>query len=280
MTTLINFFALALVAMTVQCNMGDYNNINGTGEVNQEEFDLKNFDQVSFSNGWDVEIIQSNQNKLVAKANQNLLDELEVENNDGYLKVGTNSGDNIGKADEKSITLYFNSDLKTLKASSGVSLTSGDQLEFNDIVIASSSGSDVDLDIKTKKLDCSSSSGSNLYLKISSTDVEASSSSGSKLELSGKSDALNAKSSSGSSLKLIGYSESLTANSSSGSKIDAKDQKSVNVTADASSGSRIDVYPMETLNGSASSGASIKYHNEPSVKLTKDESSGGNVSSK
>jgi hypothetical protein len=260
--------------------MGNYNTIAGTGEVNQEEFNIENFTEVSFSNGWEVELIQSNQNRLVAEANENLLEELEITNDDGYLKIGTKSDDNIGKADAKLLTLYFNGELKLIKASSGVNLFSEEQMTFGNIEISSSSGSEIDLDVKTQRLDCSSSSGSTSFLKISSTQVVASSSSGSRLELSGKSSKLTADSSSGSSLKIKGYSDYLEADSSSGSKIDAKELKAINVVADASSGSSVSVYPMETLDAGASSGASIKYYNEPSVKLTKDESSGGSISMK
>jgi len=280
MSTLIKIFAFALLALTMQCNIGNYNNIVGTGEVNQEEFSLESFDQVSFSNGWEVEIIKSNQNRLTADANQNLLDELDIENNDGYLKIRTKSGDNIGKADKKSLKLYFNGNLTLLKASSVVTLYADEQLEFGDVEISSSSGSSVKLDVKTQKLDCTSSSGSELFLKISSTEVVASSSSGSRLEIKGKSTKLTADSSSGSNLKLLGYSDSFNADASSGSKIKANELKAINIIADASSGSSVSVYPMETLNASASSGASIKYYNEPSEKLSKDESSGGNISKK
>lgn len=280
MTTLIKFFAFALIALSMQCNMGSYNTINGTGEVNQEDFNLDAFDKVSFSNGWDVEIVQSNQNRLSAEANQNLLEELDIENDNGNLKIGIKGNENIGKADKKSLTLYFNGKLKLVKASSGVTLSSPEQLIFDDVEISSSSGSSVDLDVKTQMLDCSSSSGSDMYLKISSTDVTASSSSGSKLEISGKSDVLTAKSSSGSNLRVKGYAKSLDADSSSGSKIDAQELKAVNVIAEASSGSSVSVFPMETLDASASSGGSVKYYNAPSVKVSENESSGGSVSLK
>lgn len=280
MTTLIKFFAFAILVFTVQCNIGNYNTIDGTGEVNQEEINLETFDEVSFSNGWEVELIKSNQNRLVADANQNLLDELEVENDNGYLKIGTKSGDNIGKADKKILMLYYNGNLKKIKASSGVKLFANEQLEFGDIEITSSSGSTVELDLKTQNLNCNSSSGSDLFLKISSTDVTASSSSGSELELKGKSNTLVASSSSGSNLILKGYSETLDVDSSSGSKIDAKDHKAINIIADASSGSSVSVFPMETLDAGASSGGSVRYFNNPSEKLTKDESSGGSVSQK
>jgi hypothetical protein len=279
MTTLIKILAFTMLAATVQCNMGNYNSIKGEGEVIEEEFELSDFDEVSFANGWDVELIPSTNNKLVVKANENLIEILKIDQDDLYLKVGTESKDNIGKADAKLLTVYYSGKLKTLKASSGVKLFSAEQLEFDDAKISSSSGSSVELNVKTDNLDCSSSSGSEMMLKISSTNVNASSSSGSKLELAGKSKSMVASSSSGSSFTLSGYTEALEADSSSGSKIDAEELKAVNVTASASSGSGIAVYPVEVLDAKSSSGGSIKYYNKPSVDLKRNESSGGSVRS-
>ena len=279
MTTLIKILAFALLAVNMQCNIGNYNTINGKGEVIEREFQLSDFNEASFANGWDVKIIQSNENKMLVKANENLVDLLKIDQNDLYMTVGTDSKDNIGKADSKLLTVYYSGNLKTLKASSGVNLFSSEQLEFKDVTISSSSGSSVELNVKTDKLDCSSSSGSEMTLKISSTNVEASSSSGSELELAGKSKSISANSSSGSELILSGYTEALQADSSSGSELDSRELKAVNVTANASSGSSIDVYPVETLDAKSSSGSSITYHNQPSVNIKKNESSGGSVKS-
>lgn len=279
MSTLLKILAFTVIAVNVQCNIGNYNTVKGEGEVIEKEFELSKFDEAYFANGWDVKLIQSNDNKLIVNANENLVDILKIDQNDLNLKVGTESKDNIGKADAKLITVYYTGNLKTLKASSGVKLFSPDQLEFRDVKISSSSGSSVELNVKTDKLDCSSSSGSEMMLKISSTSVEASSSSGSELELAGKSKSIVANSSSGSELRLSGYTEALEADSSSGSDIDSSELKAVNVTANASSGSSIDVYPVEVLDAKSSSGARVTYHNKPSVNIKKNESSGGSVRS-
>lgn len=278
MTTLLKFFAFAMLTLSVQCNIDGFNTIKGEGEVAEKEFDLSTFEELSLANGWDVKLVQANENKLVVKANENLIEELKIDEADQSLKIGTKSNDNIGKADSKLITLYFDGDLSKLKASSGVNLFAPEQLKFKDIEVSSSSGSEVELNIESQKLNCSSSSGSKMTLKISSTDVIANSSSGSDLEITGKSKSLNANSSSGSDLKIEGYTDNLNADSSSGSSIDAKNLKALNITASASSGSRIGVYPIETLKAKSSSGASVKYLNKPSVSLEKSESSGGDVS--
>ncbi|NBC58884.1 MAG: DUF2807 domain-containing protein [Bacteroidetes bacterium] len=280
MTTLLKFLVFTILTFSVQCNIDGYNTIDGEGEVAEKELDISSFQELSLANAWDVKLVQSNQNKLVVKANENLIDELEINQDGQTLNIRTKSGNNIGRADSKLITVYFSSKLSIVKASSGVNLFAAEQLVFGDIEISSSSGSDVELNLKTEQLNCSSSSGSDLKLKISSTDVVANSSSGSDLQLIGKSKSIQATSSSGSDLNIEGYTDDLTANSSSGSDIDAKKLKAINVTATASSGSNIDVYPIETLVGNASSGSDINYHNEPSGKITKNESSGGDVSSR
>lgn len=278
MTTLLKFLAFAILTFNVQCNIDGYNTIKGIGEVAEKEFDLSSFEELSLANAWDVKLIQANQDKLLVKANENLIEDLSIDQDDKTLKIGTKSKDNIGRADSKLITLYFSGNLTGLNASSGVNLFAKEQLNFDDIDISSSSGSDVELDVKTQKLNCSSSSGSDMKLKISSTDVVANSSSGSDLYLIGKSQSLKATSSSGSDLNIEGYTGDFTANSSSGSSIDAENLKAINVTATASSGSNIDVYPIETLLGNASSGSDIKYHNKPNGNVDKNESSGGEIS--
>lgn len=278
MTTLLKFFAFAILTFSMQCNIDGYNTIKGEGEVAEKEFDLTTFKDLSLANGWDIKLVQANESKLIIKANENLIEELNIKQEDLTLKIGTKSMENIGKADSKIITIYFDGDLSKLKASSGVNLFAPEQLKFKDIEISSSSGSNVELNVITKKLNCSSSSGSDMILKISSTDVVANSSSGSDLEITGKSKSLSANSSSGSDLKIEGYTDNLTADSSSGSSIDAKNLKALNISASASSGSRIGVYPIETLKAKSSSGADIRYHNKPSVNLKKNESSGGSVS--
>jgi len=280
MTTLLKLLAFAMLTFSMQCNIDGYNTIKGEGEVAEKEFDLSAFEELSLANAWDVKLVQSNENKLVVKANENLIEELNIDQDGLNLKIGTKRKDNIGRADSKLITVYFSGNLTKLKASSGVNLFAKEQLTFNDIDISSSSGSDIELNVKTQKLNCSSSSGSDMKLKISSTDVVANSSSGSDLQLIGKSQSLQATSSSGSDLNIEGYTDELTVNSSSGSDIDAKNLKAINITATASSGSNIDVYPIEVLVGNASSGSDIKYHNKPSVRLNKNESSGGDISYK
>lgn len=278
MTTLFKILLFTVLTFSMQCNFDGYNTIKGEGEVAEKEFDLSSFEELSLANAWDVKLVQGSQNKLIVKANENLIEELKIDQDGQTLKIGTKNRDNIGRADSKLITIYFSNSLTKLKASSGVNLFASDELTFGDIDISSSSGSDVELIVKTQKLNCSSSSGSDLLLKISSTEVIANSSSGSDLELIGNSKSLQATSSSGSDLKIEGYTDNLSATSSSGSDIDAMKLKAIKVTATASSGSNIDVYPIELLTGNASSGSDIIYHNKPSGGVDTNESSGGEVS--
>lgn len=280
MTTLIKLLTFALLTMTFQCNIDGYNTIKGEGEVSEKEIDISSFSEFSAHNGWDIKLVQGNQDRLVVKANENLLEELKVDEDGELLKISTESKDNIGKADAKLIIVYFSGDVSRIKAASGTYIYADDQLDFNDLSIKSSSGSNVNLDVKTQNLNCSSSSGSTMELKISSTDVIADSSSGSRLNVTGKSNSIMGDSSSGSNLNLSGSTDNLEVDSSSGSRIDAEDLMAINVTANSSSGSSIDVYPLENLSAKSSSGGSIKYHNKPSNNISKNTSSGGSVSSK
>jgi hypothetical protein len=279
MTTLIKVLTFAVLSLAFQCNIDGYKTIKGEGEVSEKEIEISSFNEFSAHNGWDVKLVQANDDRIVVQANENLLKEIKVDEDGELLKISTQSSNNIGKADAKLVTVYFSGNVSKIKASSGVYMYADEKLEFDDLNIKSSSGSSVDLELKTQKLDCSSSSGSKMELNISSTDVIADSSSGSKLEISGKSNSIFGDSSSGSNLTLSGSTENLEVDSSSGSKINAKDLIAISVKASSSSGSSIDVYPMENLDANSSSGGSIKYHHKPSNGISQNTSSGGSVRS-
>lgn len=280
MSTLIKLLTFAILTMSVQCNMGNYNTINGEGEVSEKEISISSFSELSAANGWDVKLVQDSQDRILVKANENLLKEIKIDEDGETLKISTKSRDNIGKADAKLVTVYFSGDVARIKASSGVNMFANEQLTFGDLTLDSSSGSEVELNVKTGNLDCSSSSGSVMELKISSKAVVAKSSSGSRLDAAGKSDSFMGSSSSGSSMNLEGNTDNLDVSSSSGSNVNAENLMALSVKANSSSGSRIDVYPMENLDANSSSGSSINYHNKPSKNITKNASSGGSINSK
>jgi len=128
--------------------------------------------------------------------------------------------------------------ISTIKASSGSEVNATNTLKVNDLLVDSSSGSDVDLRVEANSIESESSSGSEIDLK--------------------------------------GTCVTLSADSSSGSQIDADELKAETVIAEASSGADINVYASKSITAKASSGGSIDCAGNPNQKNLK-KSSGGDV---
>jgi hypothetical protein len=275
---------ISILFLTVSClcitsckfNINYPSEIEGEGDVISEHFDLKSFNNLELERGWDVTIIPSSTNYMLVEANENLFEVLEFESDSGTLKIGASKS--IGKADAKLITLYFSENLDRLEVSSGVKLTSVDDLIFKNLIMELSSGCNVELSMELKSLNLQSSSGSEASLDLNSNDLSVQSSSGSKLSIEANSIMTTASASSGSSITLRGETNQLDINSSSGSRINSRNFKANSIVANASSGSGIFIYPLERLKASSSSGGSVFYYNTPSESLIVNESnSGGSI---
>lgn len=278
MLTFMKYVIYIIIATSiVSCNVvSNMTKVNGQGSVKTETMSLNEFNELKISKGWQVTLIPAEENKLVIQANENLLELLIVENNSNQLTVSAD--EQIGQADAKLIEIYYSSQLTSLDCSAGVDLTAGGNLNFDDLSLSISSGSEVKLKMMLKNLDLKTSSGAEADLRVQGEQVFASSSSGSELNLVADVTNLSSSASSGSEVNLSGQTISLQVTTSSGSEIEARALKAEKVVATASSGSSIDVYPIISLSATASSGAGIEYHNKPKGDLVVNKSSGGSVS--
>lgn len=209
--------------------------IKGNGNVVEQRRSVQSFDEIKVSRGMNVYISEGNTTRVVVKADENLLEIIETEVNDDVLKVTSSS--NIRKAKMKKVFITV-PNLEVIKASAGSNIYSETVLNFDD-------------------LDVSTSSGSNIALDINSDEVIASASSGSNLKLEGKANSLKAKASSGSNIK-------------------AGKLKTANSEAKVSSGANIWVSTQKSLKGNASSGGNVFYYGNP-TNTEINHSSGGNV---
>ncbi len=103
------------------------------------------------------------------------------------------------------------------------------------------------------------------------------SSSGSHIDLQINTDKLNSSSSSGSHIKLKGKASNFSVKSCSGSSINAYNLNAKNVESKASSSSHIKVTATESLKGKASNGGGINHKGNPKT-IQRKRASGGNES--
>ncbi|HET8810057.1 MAG TPA: head GIN domain-containing protein [Flavobacteriaceae bacterium] len=238
MTSLIKIIAATLVSLLLfSCNFDvNFDQLNGEGEVLTKKHELENFNQIIVENGWDVQLIRSEKPRLVVKANENLHPVLAFSVKNKVLHI--TSKKNIGRADAKTIEVYFTGELQKISAQSGAEIVSGETFEQEKITLDSSSGAEIKLSLKTNNT--------------------------------------NAEASSGAEIELSGTSENFGSEASSGSEIDAENLKTKTATANASSGAEITLFVSESLSADASSGGEVNYLGNPK-NVSADNSISGDV---
>lgn len=225
MTSLIKIIAATLVSFLLfSCNFDvAFNQLNGEGKVLTKTHEIENFNQIIVENGWKVQLIRSENPRLVVKANENLHPFLTFSIKNKVLHIASKK--NIGRADAKIIEVYFTGELQKISAQSGAEIVSGEIFEQEKITLDASSGAEI-----------------KLMLKTINTDAEASS---------------------GAEIELTGTSENFGSEASSGSEIDAENLKTQNTTANASSGAEITVQVTKSISAEASSGGEVNYLGDP-----------------
>lgn len=80
--------ALAVISLVLtSCEKSNFFVIRGEGPVVNQNFDIVNFDEVELSGEIDVEISQGDAYEVVVEGQQNIIDRLRFENNNGELEI-------------------------------------------------------------------------------------------------------------------------------------------------------------------------------------------------
>ena len=238
MKTAIKLFSLLLIIGFTSCK-SDINfgkGIDGSGNVITEKRNIsQKFTKISTSSGVNVILEQGSPTMVEVETDDNLIEHVVTEVENGTLVVKIRG--NISMMTSINVRIKTET-ISSLESSSGSSIKSKNTINGSSIVLKSSSGSEIKVDLEYESVSCESSSGS-------------------EIKASGKTLRLETK-------------------SSSGSEIDASNLAANEVYAQSTSGSSTTVYPIVKLDGKASSGSSIDYIKEPK-KVTKEETSGGRV---
>ena len=218
MKTFITAIGASLILSS--CHFNISTGENGNGKVVTEERNVtEDFNEVRGSAGLDVYLTQGDENKIVVEADENLLQYIETDIEDGKLHVTTS--ENIGHSKAKKVYVTYK-ELNKIEASSGA-----------DVI-----GNSV---IKSEFLSLKSSSGADLKVDVFAKDIIAKTSSGADMEVSGKATSLNADASSGSEIKakeLLVINCNAEASSGAEVTVNVKEQLEIHV----SSGGDINYY--------------------------------------
>jgi hypothetical protein len=190
--------------------------IEGNGKVVEETRDLGDFDKISVTRGMNVYISQGSNQKVVVKADENLLDVIETSVSDGTLKVSCNRA--IRKAESNKVLVTVpNIDL--LRTTAGSNVFAEDTLNLKTLEIKSTAGSNIKLVLNAEELNVSAVAGSNVFLNGTSESFNAKANSGSNVKAGDlRSETCDLKASSGANI-WINVQKELSAKVSSGANV-------------------------------------------------------------
>ncbi|MDY8137423.1 head GIN domain-containing protein [Aquimarina sp. 2201CG5-10] len=179
MTTLAKILVTILLsALLGSCNIV-FNGVKGQGEVIRKEKTInQDFSAVKASRGLDVILIDSDDNKVIIEANENLHDVIEVYVKGDVLYV--TSDENIYMADEKSVYVSYDK-LDKISSTSGASITSEEAVVQKELAVSATSGSDIKLRVKAENLNSSATSGAMIDLSGKVSNHTSSATSGSNI---------------------------------------------------------------------------------------------------
>ena len=236
MTTIIKLVIASVLALLMSsCNI-DFG-VRGNGNVKTVQRDIVgSYDAIEVSRGIDVYLTQSDEEGITVQADENLHDIITTTIEGNVLKISTEK--NISFSEAQKVMVSFKN-ISRIEASSGSDVYSSNTITATNLDLETSSGSDMQLDIDSQKVNCSSSSGSDMKL-------------------------------SGSTINLI-------AKASSGSDINASNLIAETSNVHANSGADITVNTSRELYAKANSGGDIKYSGNPS-KVHKSDDVAGSIS--
>jgi hypothetical protein len=209
--------------------------IRGNGNVVEETRDVADFSKIRTSSGTNVYVSQGDTQKVMVKADENIVDVIETEVRDGVLNVTITNPIRKATSNKVYVTVKY---LEKATAFAGSNIYSETVLKAGKLELRSSAGSNLKLEVSTKELIVSATAGANVFLEGETESLEASASAGSNIKAEGLqakncqtrvnsganiyitvTDELDAKASSGGNIFYSGNPKSTNINNSSGGNV-------------------------------------------------------------
>lgn len=270
-----------------------------------KEFDLDKFESISVSSGFDVNILQGNEQSIKLEYGSDIEEYLKVRVVNNTLQIFIETKSIFKRFKNRSARKAFIvvKDLKSVSIAGGGDLNI-DKFIFNDFSARMSGGGDMNIDSKSDNLNCSLAGGGNVFLKGMSKNLKVMISGGGKLlsqqrmgdarismtgggnvevysttansidaKLTGGGDfkakvklnRLALKFSGGGSARLAGYVNDLKIRMSGGGNVRAMNLEAKDCDMRLSGGGNASIYVSRKLLLSASGGGDVKCYGKPSI---------------
>jgi hypothetical protein len=215
----INLLIALVIPLLISChsNAGNWlKSKTGNGHVTKVTRQVESFDGIKASAGINVYLFQSNDEKVVVEADDNLLDCIKTEVRGSTLHCYIDC--NIHFSSEMKVYVNYKM-LNKIEASSGADVFGETIVKTSTLDIGVSSGADVKVDIDAEKVYCDVSSGSDATISGKASHFQGNASGGADIKAEDlKVTTCDVSASSAGDIKIT-VSESIEANASSGGDI-------------------------------------------------------------
>jgi hypothetical protein len=298
--------AMLLLAVSTSCiSSQSAFPVKGSGDLKDKTYSVSDFKGVEVSGGFDVNLEQGNEEKVILSAQENLFEYINVRVEGGILKIYTDR--NVIASRGLKAKIYLKS-IESLNVSGGGDVVTENILDLPNIDINLSGGGDLKSTLKTnqmrcdisgggdaefsgeiKKFEAGMSGGGDLNSDIASNDISCSLSGGGNvtfknkekanevnIDISGggdvsfetEADHVRCSLSGGGDATLAGSAGTLEVSVSGGGDINANNFVTQRTSFKANGGSDVHVNATAQITGNISGGGDVYYAgNPPSVDI-------------
>ncbi|HEY9124167.1 MAG TPA: head GIN domain-containing protein [Bacteroidales bacterium] len=153
--------------------------IAGNGKIVKKEIDVKDFKGVCVSAGLDVTLVQDSFERVVIETDENMLEYVKFENNDGVLNIYRSEG----RSKPTKVKIYVTAvNIEKLYASSGADIKGAGLIKTDYLEMDASSAADITVEVRGKYVVANSSSGADINILGEATVFNATASSGADIK--------------------------------------------------------------------------------------------------
>lgn len=208
---------LVVLVTTTSCM---FKGLSGNGDVKSENRAItQEFKAISVSQGIDVFITTNESNSVKVEADDNIIDLIKTEVENGELKIYFSKQVWHSKARKVYVSVPV---IEEISVSSGASVKLDNSIIAEKLVLKASSGSDIIANVGVTDLSCSASSGADVIISGTAKNFDVDASSGSDINADDlEAEFVNAHASSGADISVF-VTNSIQIKKSSGGDVNYK----------------------------------------------------------
>jgi hypothetical protein len=253
------------VILTIILSIPAISQIKGNGNIVKQKRDITAFSKINVKNGWDLVLSQGEEYSLKIEAEENLIDIVVTEIENGVLNIYSNI--NILKSKRRRLHLSFR-ELNSIEASGSSDIFAKTPIQSNIFKLDLKGSSDVDkLSFQGKKIIGNFKGSSDVIINfISSADIEIVASGSSDITLTNiDAEKCNLKLSGSSDAILNGKVTNLEIHASGNVDIESYNLKAINGKLNLSGSSDAEMNITKSLDINLSGGSDLELKGNPKI---------------